>query len=178
MNDFIERCRQEWKRLGVPDPVAEEMATDLGADLAEAAAEGVSAEEYLGRSAFDPGAFAASWAAERGVIPVPPAPAGRRRWPLGLVAFTVVAALALVIAVLLLAAGQPQVSLVATGSTQRGVLTPPGAPPPTVSRQVLHTNSSAPVEWILLVLAVVALGFAAWLWSSWGRPRPPAAPAG
>src|SRR5581483_1115073 len=71
MSDFVEQCRREWKRLGVPDPVAEEMAADLATDLGEAAAEGMSAEALLGSSVFDPRSFAASWAAERGVIPVP-----------------------------------------------------------------------------------------------------------
>ena len=36
MTAFIEECRQEWKRLGVPDSMAEEMAAELEADLAEA----------------------------------------------------------------------------------------------------------------------------------------------
>ena len=72
MTDFVEQCRAEWRRLGVPDPLAEEMAADLATDLREAEAEGVSTEELLGSSAFDPRSFAATWAAERGIIPVPP----------------------------------------------------------------------------------------------------------
>lgn len=68
MNEFVEECRREWKRLGVPDPVANEMAVDLAADLEEAEADGVSAEEVLGSGAFDPRSFATAWAAERGVI--------------------------------------------------------------------------------------------------------------
>jgi len=32
MNDFVERCLREWKRVGVPDAVANEMAADLDAD--------------------------------------------------------------------------------------------------------------------------------------------------
>jgi hypothetical protein len=67
VNDFVEECRREWKRLRVPDPIANEMAADLEADLKEAEAEGASAEEVLGSGAFDPRSFAASWAAERGV---------------------------------------------------------------------------------------------------------------
>jgi len=63
--EFVEECRQEWKRLRVPDPVANEMAADLEADLKEAEAEGASAEEVLGSGAFDPRSFAASWAAAR-----------------------------------------------------------------------------------------------------------------
>jgi hypothetical protein len=72
VNEFVEECRREWNRLGVPEQIANEMAADLAADLEEAEAEGVPAEEVLGTGAFDPRAFAAAWAAERGVV-------GRRR---------------------------------------------------------------------------------------------------
>jgi hypothetical protein len=68
VNEFVDECRREWKRLGVPDHVAAEMAADLEADLDEAAAEGVSAEEVLGSAAFDARSFASAWAAERGVV--------------------------------------------------------------------------------------------------------------
>ncbi len=74
MSEFVEECRREWKRLHVPDPIANEMAADLEADLNEAEAEGVSPEEVLGSGAFDPRSFAASWAAERGVVQQPAAP--------------------------------------------------------------------------------------------------------
>lgn len=57
----------------MPDPVANEMAADLEADLEEAEAEGVSAEEVLGSGASDPRSFAAAWAAERGVSRPSPA---------------------------------------------------------------------------------------------------------
>src|SRR5580765_2526767 len=102
MSDFVEQCRREWKRLGVPDPLAEEMAADLASDLREAEAEGVSAEELLGSSYFDPRSFAASWAAERGIIPEPPGRGSGRRRPLVLVAFTAVAAITVIVAALLL----------------------------------------------------------------------------
>ena len=67
MSDFVADCRREWKRLRVPDSIADEMAAELAADLGEAADEGVSAEDVLGAGALDPRSFAASWAAERGV---------------------------------------------------------------------------------------------------------------
>jgi hypothetical protein len=70
VNDFVKQCRREWKRLGVPDSVAEEMAAELAADLNEAEADGVSAREPLGNAATDPRSFAASWADERAVIPL------------------------------------------------------------------------------------------------------------
>jgi hypothetical protein len=80
MTAFVEECRREWKRLGVPDLMAEEMATDLEADLAEAEADGVSAAEMLGES--DPRSFAASWARERGLVPAEAPRRNRRRvWP-------------------------------------------------------------------------------------------------
>ncbi len=180
MSDFVEQCRSEWRRLGVPDPLAEEMATDLASDLREAEAEGVSAEELLGSIAFDPRSFAASWAAERGIIPVSPSRGNAGRRPIVLAAFTAVAGIALLVAALLLATGQPKVSVVAASRTAKPhlPLPPPAAfGPPRTSRLVLHTSASAPVEWILLFFAIVALSFAAWLWSRWSRSRPPTAPA-
>ncbi len=175
MSDFVEQCRREWRRLGVPDPLADEMAADLASDLTEAEADGVSAEELLGSSAFDPRSFAATWAAERGIIPVQPSGGNARRTPLVLVAFTALASLAVIVTALLLLTGQPAVTLSRT--TAPHLQSPPTAPfgPTGPSQQVLHTSASAPVEWILLFFAIVALGFAAWLWSRWGRSRPPSA---
>lgn len=70
-NTFVEECRREWKRLHVPDPLANEMAVDLAADMREAEADGASAEELLGNAAFDPRSFAESWARERGIVQPP-----------------------------------------------------------------------------------------------------------
>jgi hypothetical protein len=93
MTAYVEECRQEWRRLGVPDLLAEEMATELESDLAEAQADGVSATEMLGES--DPRRFAATWASERGLVAEhAPQPKRRRRWILivvGLVALFLVA---------------------------------------------------------------------------------------
>jgi hypothetical protein len=179
VKDFVEQCRAEWRRLGVPDPLAEEMAADLSTDLAEAEAEGVSAEELLGSSVFDPRSFAAEWASERGVVPAAPDRRKARRRPLVLAAFTAAAALTVIVAALLLLTGEPKVSLVAT-SVARAQVPPPAAfvvPPGSAARQVvLNANTSAPIEWILLFVAVAVLGFATWLWVSWGRSRPPTAP--
>jgi hypothetical protein len=71
VSTYVEECRREWKRLGVPESLADEMATDLEADLAEAQADGVSAAEILGES--DPRRFAETWASERGLVSEPPA---------------------------------------------------------------------------------------------------------
>ena len=62
MNDFVEQCRREWRRLRVPGHIADEMAAELAADLEEGAAEDVLGSDWL-----DARAFAARWAAERGV---------------------------------------------------------------------------------------------------------------
>jgi hypothetical protein len=164
MSDFVAQCRREWKRLGVPDPLAEEMATDLATDLREAAAEGVSAEELLGASAFDPSAFAAAWAAERGIIPAPRGASAHRR-PLFLAVFTAVAAIALVVSAALLATGEPKLTI--RSSQFSG--------PTKIGGQVHSASAAAPVEWILLVVALVALGFAARMWSQRRRAQPPAA---
>jgi hypothetical protein len=88
MTAYVEECRQEWKRLGVPDLLAEEMATELESDLAEAQADGVSATEILGES--DPRRFAANWASERGLVSEPRPKKHRARFWVGLaVAFVV-----------------------------------------------------------------------------------------
>jgi hypothetical protein len=176
MSDFVKQCREEWRRLGVPDPLAEEMAADLASDLGEAEAEGVSAEELLGEAASDPRSFAASWAGERGIIPQPPSEGEGRRRPLALVVFTAVAALALVVAALLLATGEPKVSLKASGPTPTTHL--PGRSAHLVFPGPGHrvqASAAAPIEWILLFLAAAALAFAVWLWWRWGRSRPPVA---
>jgi len=185
MSDFVEQCRGEWRRLGVPDPLAEEMAADQASDLREAEADGVSAEELLGSSAFDPRSFARSWAAERGIIPEPPSPRTRRR-PLVLVAFTALAAIALLVAALTLLTGGPNVSVAVRTFRPGAALPRTHLPPPPAGfflrpggpgGQVFHTSAATPVEWVLLFLAIIALGFAAWLWSNWGRSRPPTAAA-
>src|SRR5262245_8178381 len=97
VSEFVEQCQAEWRRLGVADPLAEEMAADLASDLAEAETEGVSEADYLGSSASDPRSFAASWASERGIIP-PPSPMKGRRRPLALVAFTALTAITVIVA--------------------------------------------------------------------------------
>lgn len=115
MTAFVEECRQEWKRLGVPDLMADEMATDLEADLAEAHADGVSAAEILGES--DPRRFAAAWANERGLVSEPPPQEkkSRKRFWIGL-------AVGLVVLGFLLGIGG--VALFATTK-----VTPSGPPP-------------------------------------------------
>jgi hypothetical protein len=96
VNDFVEQCRREWKRLRVADSVADEMAADLAADLTEAEAEGASVQDVLGSGASDARSFAASWAAERAVIPPPRL---RARVPRRALLLTAIAALTAITAI-------------------------------------------------------------------------------
>jgi hypothetical protein len=179
MTDFVEQCRAEWRRLGVPDELAEEMAQDLASDLSEAEADGISAVELLGS---DPRAFAASLAAERAIIPAPPSPGRARRRPLLLVLFTAAAAIVLIFAALGLATGQPRAALATTvsGAARTHLQSPPTGPfgPAGTGRHVLVLgNLAAPIEWILLIFAIIALSFAVWLWWNWSHSRRPGIPA-
>ena len=187
MSDFVEQCRREWKRLGVSDPVAAEMATDLASDLSEAEADGVSAEELLGSSAFDPASFAATWAAERGVIaPKPTAPPRRvfrRPLTLGLLAVLVFVALFFVVlfgTVLINRTSPPTLAIRrAAAPSSRFLPGPFRLLPGPDQGVVVHTHASvnaAPLLLLLLLLAVIALGIT-WLWTARTRSRPPSAPA-
>jgi hypothetical protein len=92
VNEFVEECRREWRRLRVPDAVADEMAADLEADLAEAEAEGVSAEAVVGSGASNPRSFATAWATERGVLRRSPETARMLAWmPLAIAALALIA---------------------------------------------------------------------------------------
>lgn len=65
MNDVIGTSARTWKRLGVPREVREEMSADLEAELAAAAEDGISADDFV---AGDATAFATEWAVARGVV--------------------------------------------------------------------------------------------------------------
>jgi hypothetical protein len=137
VNEFVEECRREWKRFGVPDPVADQMAEELAADLDEAEAEGASREDVLGTRALDARSFAINWAAERGVMRWPP-PSGRRLLrrslvPAATAAFTVIAIVGAVLVIPESASGP-----------QRLVLPPPSAR--LVARDPIP--APAPAVWI------------------------------
>jgi hypothetical protein len=65
MTDATSECRRTWRRLGVAKHVADEMAVDLEADIASAAAEGFSVASVVGH---DVRGFATEWATARGVV--------------------------------------------------------------------------------------------------------------
>ena len=172
MHEFVEECRREWRRLGVSDPIANEMAADLAADIEEAESEGGSAEDVLGNGAFDPRRFAGSWAAARGVTaPLMPAPA-KRRWPalaFGLTGCT--ALLALAIGVLV---GGRQSAAFAV-SARRFV----GGPKsfrvsprtPVVVQHLQHFGGFGLIALLLLLVGVVGIGLALYYGSGWNGGR-------
>ncbi len=188
MNEFIEECRGEWRRLGVPDPVANEMAADLAADLQEAEAEGGSAEDVLGTSAFDPRRFAAAWAVARGVTTATvPTRRSLLRTPVA-IALTVLVGVVTIGSGLVLLVGYHSRSF---GFAVRRVVAGPGPfrifgpgpgrfGPGALGPQL---NAVHPLAWLLLIVGIVCLGLLAVLyWSPWfsrhrdrrdkGRPTP------
>jgi hypothetical protein len=107
------------------------MAVELRSDLAEAAEDGVSAEELLGAGVFDAHGFAASWASERGVVPAP------RRRRAGLVAGVAAAVAAIGLAVGLLAARSTSPKQASPGQAAPTVLRHP-----VVRRTVLQLSQA------------------------------------
>lgn len=170
MNDFVDECRREWKRLGVPEPVANEMAVDLTADIADAEADGGSAESVLGDGFFDARRFAASWAGARGVISVEaPAPDRSHRRPAALILVLVATVSAL--GALVLAIGRHSSS---------SSITSPGFPPhplaPVIQSMNFGPQLTGPHHVLyavaVLVMMLVASGLlaaAVILW--WPRQR-------
>jgi hypothetical protein len=180
VSEFVEECRREWRRLGVPDPVANEMAADLSADLNEAEAEGGSPEDVLGNSAFDPRRFAAAWAVARGVTG--PVPTDRSRFwrpPIAIALTAILAVLAILAGLALLSgrssssiavatrriiAGSGSIRLFAPGPPNRIAVSGPLGPfSGTQINDVVH-----PLALVLLIVGVVGLGLLAVVyWSPW-----------
>lgn len=175
MSEFVSDCRKEWRRLCVPDAVANEMASDLAADLAEAEAEGVAPEEVLGNGIFDARAFAASWAAARGVVPSTPRTwreIRRRGW------MTVAGASVSVLAALagLALLSHRHAASVAPGMLRRFIAGPLFVPRPLVIGPgpggVLLMNGRS--DLLGLILLIVGLGgscLTLWLWHPWTSAR-------
>lgn len=178
MSNFVEECRKEWSRLGVPEAEANEMASDLEADLAEAKADGVSPEEVLGNGYFDPRSFAASWAASRGFVK-PKRPTGGtiqlRTLALALGAVMAVALAALGLALLV---GTPVVSRnvsAAAGPFARHLHNPSNFVTPAGTHQVVLAPgvppSLQPAGLALLISGLVALTAVLLTWRAWSRRR-------
>jgi len=184
MSQFVDGCRKEWKRLGVPEAVSNEMAADLTADLAEAEAEGVSPEEVLGNGVFDAQSFAASWAMARGVISSSPRVAGAIRRPSWAVAVGALASLLVAAAGLVIQGGVQRSSMAV--AAVRGSITLPGlgqtigprhfrivGPPLPGRLMFMGSNSLHPLGLVLFVAGVVGLGLTLWLWKPWSNRKLP-----
>ena len=169
MNEFVQRCRREWRRLRVPPDAAAEMAAELEVDLEEATAEGAGPEEVVGTGVSDPRAFAAAWAAERGVVRRPPS---RQRLLAGaIVAFVAVAVTGAALAIF----GTP------SRSTATPIFPPPRARIMTVAapREAVWvtdapTRSSGGeargIGFVLLIVGLAGATPAALLWVRRRRP--------
>jgi hypothetical protein len=175
MSTFVDACRKEWGRLGVPEAVANEMASDLEADLAEAAADGVSPEEVLGNGFFDPEAFAASWASARGVVESVPPDRGPNRWrPWLMAAGTAISAMAVLLGMGLLV-GRRSASVAVSGVALRKPFMPPLPSVLLNPNRAFLTQMNGAVTLIGLVLllaGLIGLGVLLWIWKPWsGRRR-------
>lgn len=178
MSTFVDECRKEWSRLGVPEAEANEMAADLEADLAEAKAEGVSAEEVLGNGYFDPRSFAASWAASSGFAQ----PTRRTRATIQMrtlaLALGAIVAIALVALGLAFLFGTPVVSRSVSTAAPFALHLPRSLPPIFVTPSGAHRvfgpvvpPSLHPAGLILLLVGLVGLAAVLWIWRPWSRRR-------
>jgi hypothetical protein len=169
MSPFVEECRKEWSRLGVPEVEANEMASDLEADLAEARADGASPEEVLGNGYFDAKTFAASWATARGFVSLTPCDRGTIR-----IRSLILALSALVGAVV---AGVGFLILVAPRSSSQAFAAPfarrPNPPVPSilVNPHQFHFagpgSALDPLGWVLLIAGLIGLVVMCWIWRPW-----------
>jgi hypothetical protein len=177
-SSFVDECRKEWHRLGVPETEANEMAADLDADLAEAKADGVSPEEVLGNGYFDPRSFAAAWAASRGFVrPSRPARGTIQIRTLAL-AFGAVVAAAFVALGLALLFGTPVVNrtVSAAAAPLGSHLKRPSLPSIFVtpgSHRLVFGPVAPPslhlAGVLLLLVGLAGLGAVLWLWRPWSH---------
>ncbi len=171
MNEFVEECRREWRRLGVPDPIANEMAADLTADIEEAESEGGTAEDVVGNGAFDPERFAGSWAMARGVTAPPAISPPPRRWPL--LAFGLVASMALLALGAAISVGGRQSAAAISSASRlggpRSVRVVPGSP--IVLQHFPHLPVVVIAALLLLVVGVVGVGLAVLYLAPWNGTR-------
>jgi hypothetical protein len=182
MSQFVDECRKEWKRLGVPEAVSNEMASDLAADLAEAQAEGVSPEEVLGNGIFDARSFAASWATARGLVSPRPGVLGSMRRPPWTVAVGVVASVfALAVGFVLLVGRQG--SSVAEAAVRRSMNLPApglGGPrrftfvgPPLPGQLMVQDSAIHALGFFLMAAGLLGLGLTLWIWKRRSAERQP-----
>lgn len=172
MSPFVDECRKEWDRLGVPEAEANEMAADLEADLAEARADGASPEEVLGNGYFDARSFAASWAEARGLAR-PTSPPNRTIRIRSLVLAVCALAGAVFAGVGFLILVRPRFGAQAFAASVRHSARP--APYFLVNphRFLSVTQSTAidPLGWALLIVGLVGFAVALFVWRPWSIHR-------
>jgi hypothetical protein len=175
VSQFVVECRKEWKRLGVPEAAANEMAADLEVDLAEAKADGASPEEVLGNGYFDAKSFAASWAVAKGVAaeaPHSPAMVQVRARTLTLAASALFSLVVMAVGLLLLVGRRASaVSVSAIGAR-------PGFPRPGPGVFVHRFFSGPgigvnPVGWVILLLGLLGLVVTLCMWRPWSSHADP-----
>lgn len=170
MSRFVDDCRREWDRLGVPEFDANEMASDLEADLAEARGDGASPEEVLGIGYFDAKSFAASWATARGVVNVVPGDRGT------ICIRSLVLALSAVVGAMVAASGL--LILVRPRFGSRAMAASPVGPRfnrPVRSILVnphqfsffASTGAIDPLGWVLLIAGLIGLVVVLSIWRPW-----------
>ncbi len=177
VSQFVDECLKEWHRLGVDEAVANEMAADLEVDLAEAATDGVGPEAVLGNGFFDPAAFAASWAAARGVVGSRGRIPWTRRLPtwalaLGAAVCVVVALVGLVVVVVgghrfgsaSVASAVALPHPILRGPAVHGVFVGPDRV--LVGRPVLAVAALGGVLFLAGLVGLIGLCVSAWLWRS------------
>jgi hypothetical protein len=178
MTGFVDECRKEWGRLGVPTAEANEMAADLEADLAEAEAEGASPEEVLGNGYFDSRSFAASWAMARGFV----RPAARPRDSITIRIRSLVLGFGALVGALLAVAGLCIV--VQPGFAREGVAVgfrsrfagpvPPITVLPQSPRRFVSVGLGGgidPLGWVLLAVGLVLIAVTLSMWRPWSTRR-------
>jgi hypothetical protein len=172
MSRFVDECRKEWTRLGVPDSEANEMASDLEADLTEAQAEGRTPEEVVGNGYFDARSFAASWALARGVAGVTARePNAIRVRPIVLTISAVVCAFFTGLGLLLLL--QPHFGTQSFAVAFSSHLNHPPLPPIAFvpHHGVLGEPGGRIPGLILLLIGLNGLAILAWVWRPWSTRR-------
>jgi hypothetical protein len=173
VSQFVDECRREWNRLGVPEAFANEMAADLDADLAEARADGASPEEVLGNGYFDARSFAASWAIAPGVVRVAPHGHGTiriRSLVLGL--STLLGAVVAAVGFLILI--RPRFGAQAMAAPIGRRFTRPVPPSILITPHRFFQGPGGaidPLGWVLLIAGLTGLVVIGWIWRPWSRDR-------
>ncbi|MEV5128433.1 hypothetical protein AB0K49_37425 [Streptomyces decoyicus] len=150
VEDAIHQAMETWRRLGIEQDVADEMAEELAADLTAADIDGRSVTDYIGG---DIDALATSWAVERGLLP------GHPHLKKTAAAAARGAAVPAVVAILLWWAGMPGGLL---DSDSEAMTTQLHGPP--VWEVHHHPNPGTPLMWV--GWAVCLLGAFFWIRST------------